>query len=126
MLGLVALGPPAVLGGCGDSLLFSVGNLEVVPNPAVFGQAVTFAFDLTIVPEHEFTISAFIDDELHTSTARTGLVDGPFELDVGNATDLLARYGAGEHSARIVVVLTDVGREARTGPVTFELQGPSP
>lgn len=120
LLGLVAVGA-VLFCACGDTLAFGVRDLEVTPDPAQPGQAVTFAFMLTIVPAHAYTITAWIDDQVHATVTGAEVVDGPFAMPVGDAADLIAQYGPGEHAARITVELTDDGREASTGMVRFEL-----
>ena len=111
--------------GCSE-LLFGVRSLEVSPNPAQPGDAVSFAFWLSVVPEQDYTLTAFIDSTAELTEEGFAAVDGPYVMAVGTADDLIASYGLGTHTAHIEVRLTDRDKTARTLPVTFELQAAQP
>jgi hypothetical protein len=108
--------------GCVDDLLLSLRNLEIAPNPAQPGQPVSFVVDLVVIPEHNFTITALIDDEVHTSETRQALFDGLFEFEMGDAADMIAQYGVGLHLGQVRIRLNDGGQTSQTQQVQFELQ----
>ncbi len=119
--GLMAPG----LSGCTE-LLFSARDLEVVPNPAEPGQQVSFVFAMTLVPSHPFTATAFIDGQPHLSESGEGVVESLIEMQIGDAADLIAQYGTGQHTARVLVQLDDDSQSAGTQEIVFELQEASP
>ena len=51
-----------------------------------------------------------------------GLHDGFFQVTIGEASDLIAQFGAGQHIGRIEVRSFTEGRIAQTPPATFLLQ----
>lgn len=110
--------------GCkiGEDVVYSVGILDIVPNPAQQGDAVTFNFNLIVVPERTFTVTLFIDDTEHASQTLQQRYDGPFEFSVGDAGDLIAEYGLGTHSARVAVSIQEDNRVFETSTTNFELQ----
>jgi hypothetical protein len=106
---------------CGDVAL-GIRSLEISPNPAQPGDSVSFFFWLTVVPEQDYTVIAFIDStEQVTQDAMEG-VDGPVVLPVGAADDLITRFGLGTHTAYVEVRLKGQSRTARTADRSFELQ----
>lgn len=121
---LAALIAMVVGAGCkvGDDVAYSVGVLDIVPNPAQQGDVVSFNFNLVVVPERNFTLTAFIDDTEHASQARQEQYAGPFEFVIGDAADLIAEYGVGTHSARVVLRIQEDNRVFETSTTDFELQ----
>lgn len=111
---------------CGADLIVSAGNLDIVPNPAQQGQAVTFVFALTVFPAQTFTAVAVIDGEEYASVTRVAAVDSLFQIPVGDAGELIARFGLGTHIGYVAVRLDERGRAVRTADESFELQAPPP
>ena len=107
--------------GCGPELLLGAGNLEVAPNPAQPGDVVSFVFRLSVIPEQDYTITAFIDSTSHMTVDGFEAVDGPFVLQVGTADELIAAYGLGTHTAYVEVRLLGHNRTAQTAEKAFEL-----
>jgi hypothetical protein len=121
-LGL-AIGAP----GCAPDLLLSASNLEITPNPAQAGQAVTFTFTLTVIPGQGFTIIVLIDGTEHSRLTRFEAVeDRLIVVDLGDAAALISRYGLGTHIGGIEVRLHDQNRTAGTATKMFELQNAPP
>jgi hypothetical protein len=110
---------------CEPDLHVSVTRLEVSPNPAHAGEPVSFSFDLTVIPEQGFTLIVRIDGIEHTRITRFAAEDGPFTIDAGDAADLIASYGLGNHDAVIEVRLDD-GASTATAARTFTLEEPPP
>lgn len=109
------------MSSCGPDILLSATNLDIAPDPARPGDAVSFVFRLTLIPGQRFTVSAMIDGERHTSVSGNDVSDGPFTVDVGDAGDLITRYGEGTHTGFVEVLLEDGGRSARTASRSFQL-----
>jgi hypothetical protein len=126
MRGVAWAGVIAIGGGiaCKPDLRLGATGLQIVPDPAYQGQAVTGSFRLTIIPAHGYIVTLRIDDVVHDSVAGSGAFDGSFTMDVGNATDLIARYGAGVREAAVLVRLDD-GHTARSSR-TFTLEDAPP
>lgn len=114
----------SVCEGCkiGEDVIYSVGMLDIVPNPAQQGDVVAFNFNLIVVPERNFIVTAFIDDTEHASHALQQRHEGLFEFPVGDAGDLIAEYGLGMHSARVLVRIQEDNRSFQTSTTDFELQ----
>ena len=110
---------------CEPDLHVSVTGLEISPNPAHAGEAVSFSFDLVVVPEQGFTLIILIDGTEHTRITRFAAEDGPVAIDVGDAAGLIAAYGLGNHDAAIEVRL-DHGARTATARRTFTLEEPLP
>lgn len=123
---VVGLALALVVAGCGRDLLLSAVNLNVSPNPAQPGDFVTFTFSLTIVPAQSYSITAFIDDGAFTAVEGAEAVSGPYVMEIADATDLIARYGEGMHTAYVEVRLGERDRLVRTGEEAFELQAAEP
>lgn len=115
------IGVPA----CAD-LFFSVRNLDISPSPARPGDTVTFVFYMGLVPAQSYTAIVLIDGAEHTRLTRTEAVDGPVVVEVGDAADLIARYGAGSHVGNVEVQLNERSRTARSGERTFVLEAATP
>ena len=121
----IALAVAFVASGCAD-LFLRARELEISPNPAQTGDTVSFVFRLSVIPEQDYTILAFIDSTEHVSAAGFEAVDGPFVLKVGAADDLIAQYGLGTHTGYVEVRLNARDRTARTANASFELRVPPP
>jgi hypothetical protein len=118
----VAVGCVLAVSGCSESRVYDIGVLEVGPNPVQPDDLVTFTFGLTVVPERNFTVTAFVDTTAHASQTLQRGYDGLFEFVVGQGSDLVAAYGVGSHQAVVQVRIIDDGFLLRTVPTTFELQ----
>jgi len=112
---------PAAL-GCGSDLMASVSGLQVEPTPASAGDEVRLVFLLQVIPERSYTITVFIDGEEHGSRTRTESVSGSAEYVLGDAADLIARYGIGVHQARVRLDIPQDSRTLETQEASFELQ----
>ncbi len=114
----------AVMGGCkiGEDKAFSIGVLFISPNPAQQGDVVTFTFDLIVIPERSFTVTAFIDDMAHTSQTFQQRQNGLFDFEVGDAGDLIAQYGLGTHTGRVEVLIAPDDELLANSARNFELQ----
>lgn len=112
--------------GCtfGDDGIFSVRELVVVPNPAEQGDIVTFVFDLVVVPKQDYTITGLIDGTVAVTQTRQVINNGPFELVVGSAEDLIAEFGLGTHVADVEVRLHKTNDVFGARSVNFELREP--
>jgi hypothetical protein len=104
---------------CGDFQL-SVRNLQISPDTALPGDSVVFAFALTVAPAQQFTLNVLIDGATHASEMHSELVDAPLVITVGEAGNLIAQYGTGQHEGAIEVRLRDGARTA-TARRTFVL-----
>ena len=112
---------------CDPDVALSASNLEITPNPAQPGQAVSFAFTLTVLPGQGFTLIVLIDGAEHTRFTRSEAVNGPVVLDLGDAAALITRYGLGTHLGAIEVRLQEQNRTVGTAARAFELQNaPTP
>lgn len=119
----VALG--MALSACGPDLLLGVSNLQIAPDPAQPGDSVRFSFRLTLLPAHEYTVIAYINETEHTRVTGVGAFDGVIVVEMGDAADLITQYGTGVHEASIAVRLDD-GNGAATAIRTFTLVEPPP
>ncbi|MBI4419262.1 MAG: hypothetical protein HY560_00405 [Gemmatimonadetes bacterium] len=124
-LGACAVALVLAAAACSD-LLLAARELEIGPNPAQPGDTVTFVFQLTVVPAQSFTVIVLIDETEHTRVTRDELANGPFEIKVGDAADLIARYGVGTHTGNIEVQLNERNRITGTQSREFTLEAASP
>lgn len=115
----------AVITACGDFQL-SVFNLEIGPNPAVPGDMVVASFNLVLTPRQPYTVIVTIDDEEHSRVTHNDLPSFVQTIQLGDASDLIAAYGTGLHSARVEVVAEDKNESSRTQSRQFEMRQPSP
>lgn len=118
----VTLGCVLVVSGCSESRVYSIGVLQVEPDPVQPDDLVRFTFGLTVVPERNFTVTAFIDTTAHASQTLQRGYDGLFEFVVGQGSDLVAAYGVGSHQAVVHVRINDDGFLLRTETTGFVLQ----
>lgn len=109
--------------GCSD-LHLSARELVISPDPAVPGDAVTATFLLSLIPVQGHTIILVIDDAEHLRVTSSDAPEIPVVLALGDAAELIATYGTGEHTAHVVVHVDD--EVTRTRSVGFELNEPAP
>ncbi len=102
------------------------GDLEVFPNPAQPGDSVKFVFQLTLVPKHRYVAKVLINDTEHLRLERFEAINGPMEINLGDAADLIARYGEGTHRGSVEVEVTEKSLIARSGEKDFLLRNRSP
>jgi hypothetical protein len=100
-------------------------DLQISPNPAQPGEAVTFSFRLTVIPAQAYTVVALVDGTEHIQTDGFAAVDGPVSVEMGDASDLITRYGLGMHVGAVEVRLEDRNRTTSANR-TFELQEAPP
>lgn len=109
----------------GTELTLEVFDLRVVPTQAQPGDAVTFAFTLVVVSSGSVNLTALIDDDVFKEEVVPGYYSNAFEWAMGDAEELIDRYGLGSHTARVNAVDVGSGRTATAGSVTFELVEPT-
>lgn len=103
---------------CGDFHM-SASELMITPNPAVPGDVVSATFVLSLIPAQNHTIIVVIDGAEHVRVNATGAPSIPETVLLGDATNLIATYGAGDHQAHVVVHAGD--EVTRTQAITFRL-----
>jgi hypothetical protein len=111
---------------CSSDLLLVASDLEVFPNPAQPGDSVKFVFRLTLVPKHRYVAKVLINNTEHLRLERSEAINGPVEINLGDAADLIARYGEGTHRGVVEVELTEKSVIARSGEREFLLRSGSP
>ena len=114
----------AAITGCRDFQL-SAFNLEIGPNPAEPGDMVVAAFNLVLTPRQPYTVIVTIDGEEHSRATHNDLPSFVQTIQLGDAADLIAAYGAGVHSARVEVVAEEKNESSRTQSRSFEVR-PAP
>lgn len=126
--GALVLAVAAVLysTGCKSDLLLSAGDLDVFPNPAQPGDSVKFVFQLTLVPKHRYVAKVLINDAEHLRLERFEAINGPVEINLGDAAGLIARYGEGVHRGLVEVEVTEKSQIVRSAAKDFVLQRRSP
>jgi len=107
--------------GCSESVSLDVWGLEVKPNPAHVGEEVVFEFNLLIVPTRDIRLSAVVDGETYSMESRTYNVNSRFEWPLGDAANMIAEYGAGTHTAQVVLLDLESNRQLGSNQVSFEL-----
>ncbi len=129
---LVTIGLLATLGGllffpgCSSDLLLVAGDLEIFPNPAEPGDSVKFVMQLTLVPKHRYVAKVLINETEHLRLERFEAINGPVEINVGDAADLIARYGEGIHRGSVEVEVTEKSQIVRSGARDFWLRKGAP
>jgi hypothetical protein len=113
-----------VTAACRDFHL-SMSGFDLGPSPAAPGQAVVVSFVLHLVPLQRHTIRVFIDGSEHMSVTRTENPAAPVVLEIGDAADLIARYGLGVHVVHVETEAHDSGGVTRTRSAGLELQDSS-
>ena len=118
---IIGVGVAATACNLGNDLTLEVYELQVVPSPAQAGDEVSLTFELIAISSGSITLLVLIDNDEYTSQTIPGAFAGPFEWILGDAAELIDRYGAGIHSAAISVVDIGTGTSVSTNPVSFEL-----
>ena len=118
---IAALTMPA-LPGCGGDFHLSASTLDIGPNPAVAGETVVASFFMNLLPTQNHTIVVIIDDEEHLRLESNEPPPIPVVLQLGDAADLIATYGLGDHEVYIQVHARD--EAARTQTVVLQLTEP--
>lgn len=108
----------AIVTGCTDLHLIA-SELDISPDPAVPGDTVVATFLLSLIPIQNHTVVVMIDDAEHLRVTSNDAPSIPVILELGDAADLIATYGTGEHAAHVVVHVDD--EVTRTQSVRFEL-----
>lgn len=85
-----------------------------------------FVFNLTLVPRHQYVAKVLINGNEYLRISRFEAINGPVEINVGDAADLIARFGAGTHRGAVEVEIPDRSVVARSGEKDFTLQRSSP
>lgn len=111
---------------CNTALSFDIGALEVVPDTATAGEQVELRFFLLIAPARTVRLSALIDGDAYQIESATLNVNGTYKWPLGDAADMIARYGAGSHSAQVEVLDLEGNRSVSTALTTFQLVDPGP
>ena len=114
------------IAACFSDLRLSASNLEIGPNPAVPGDVVVASVLLIVQPLQRHTIILTIDDVEHFRVTSTETPAIPYVITLGDATDLIATYGPGMHSARVEVRAEEANEAARTQTAGFELREAAP
>lgn len=104
----------------------STSQMAVSPNPAVPGDAVVATFVLNLVPQQSHTMIVVIDDTEHLRLTSSDDTRAPITIQLGDAADLIAEYGTGEHAAYVRVIANESDEATRTQAVGFELREDSP
>ena len=105
----------------GPDLTLEVYDLQVVPTPAQAGDEVSLTFTLIVVSGGSVNLTALIDDDAFKTQLIPGYYSNAFEWILGDAEELIDRYGLDSHTAKVTVVDVGSGRTANTSSVTFEL-----
>lgn len=79
-----------------------------------------------MIPSRTVQLSALVDDEPYQTRTETLNVNGPFEWNLGDAADLLDRFGPGSHMGRVRVLDLESGQEVDTVPYEFVLVDGAP
>ena len=120
-IALTALVMPGLM-GCGGDFHLSTSNLDIGPNPAVPGDMVVASFLVSLLPTQNHTIVVIIDDEEHMRVESNDPPPIPVVIQLGDAADLIATYGLGDHEVYIQVHARD--EAARTQSVVLQLTEP--
>ncbi|HSK21370.1 MAG TPA: hypothetical protein VK912_19595 [Longimicrobiales bacterium] len=107
--------------GC-NNFHISTSDMVISPNPAVPGDAVVATFVLNLVPQQSHTMIVVIDDMEHLRLTSSDDTRAPVTIQLGDAADLIAQYGAGEHAAYVRVIANASDEATRTQTVGFELR----
>ena len=120
---VLTVGLCCVLLGCGlgTDVTIEAFDLQVVPSPAQEGDFVSLYFTLTVVASGTVVLAAMIDDEEYSTQTAPRLFSGVFEWGLGDAGDLIDRFGLGDHTVQVQVRAPDSDRVATTELVTFTL-----
>ncbi|HEX6309266.1 MAG TPA: hypothetical protein VFZ69_13815 [Longimicrobiales bacterium] len=110
--------------GCGGDFHLSASDLQIGPDPAVPGDLVVATFVLRLIPTQSHTIIVMIDDTEHMRLTSDQAPMNPVILDIGDAGDLIADYGTGDHTMYILVNANESDERTRTQAVAFRLDAP--
>jgi len=99
----------------------STSNLEIGPTPAIPGDMVVASFRLRLLPIQSHTIIVFIDTEEHLRVTSSQAPAFPVVLELGDAADLIARYGTGDHAVFIEVHANEANESTRTQSAIISL-----
>ena len=111
----------ALVAAC-NNFHISTSDLAISPNPAVPGDAVIATFVLNLIPQQSHTMIVVIDDTEHLRLTSSDDTRAPITIQLGDAADLIAQYGAGEHTAYVRVIANESDEATRTQAVGFELR----
>jgi hypothetical protein len=111
--------------GC-EEFHLSTSALQIVPNPARPGDAVTAVFVLRLIPNQRHTMIVTIDGAEQLRVAHDELTEIPVVLELGDAADLIATYGTGDHTARVEVRVPEANESTHTRTVAFTLNPGAP
>lgn len=106
---------------CGDFHL-SMSDLTISPLPARPGDMVVASFILNLIPPESHTIIVVIDSTEHMRVTSREAPRNPILLDLGDAADLIAQYGAGQHAAYVRVHANASDESTRTRFTPFLLE----
>jgi hypothetical protein len=115
---IAALAMPGLM-GCGGDFHLSASTLDIGPNPAVSGEMVVASFFMSLLPTQNHTIVVIIDDEEHLRFESNEPPPIPVVIQLGDAADLIATYGLGDHEVYVQVHARD--EAARTQSVVLQL-----
>lgn len=116
-----ALGAFFGISACDADLILSAHTLDVGPDPAAPGETVVVSFYVDLVPTQSHTMTVFVDGTEHLRVDDSDAPAIPVVLELGDAADLIATYGTGEHVVHVEVRANSAGKSARSGSVVFEL-----
>jgi hypothetical protein len=123
---VAALGIALAGAACGDDLILSAYNLEVAPSPAHPGDVLVASFNVDLAPTQAHTMIVVIDGTEHLRVDSDDVPGIPVVLELGDAADLIATYGPGEHVAHVEVHVSGPNETARSGSALFELVQDTP
>ena len=109
------------IAGC-NNFHISTSDMVISPNPAVPGDAVVATFVLNLIPQQSHTMIVVIDDTEYLRLTSTDDTRAPITIQLGDAADLIAQYGVGEHAAYVRVIANESDEATRTQAVGFELR----
>jgi hypothetical protein len=115
---IATLAMPGLM-GCGGDFHLSASTLDIGPNPAVSGEIVVASFFMNLIPTQNHTIVVIIDDAEHLRLESNDPPPIPVVIQLGNAADLIATYGLGDHEVYVQVHARD--EAARTQSVVLQL-----
>jgi len=107
--------------GCSEGMQLDIFDLEVKPNPAQAGEDIAFEFFLIVMPARSIRLSAVVDGVTYAMETRSFNVNARFEWPLGDAVDMIAEYGAGTHTAQVLLLDIEEGVQLGSEQVTFEL-----
>jgi hypothetical protein len=88
----------------------------------VSGEIVVASFFMNLIPTQNHTIVVIIDDAEHLRLESNDPPPIPVVIQLGNAADLIATYGLGDHEVYVQVHARD--EAARTQSVVLQLTEP--